>query len=91
MGYIRENTIFLFVTLLGSVDTTLFAFNPAILGYLNDEYDRLFHLIDSRNEHQYTLILKGKEFTDMDKQRRDKDLIFNQNGHSSATTSPCRL
>lgn len=83
--YIRENTIFLFVTLLGSVDTTLFAFNPAILGYLNDEYDRLFHLLDSRNERQYTLILKGKEFTDMDKQRRDKGLIFNQNGQIQNT------
>lgn len=83
--YIRENTIFLFVTLLGSVDTTLFTFNPAILGYLNDEYDRMFHLLDSRNEHQYTLIFKGKEYTDMDKQRRKKGLTFNQNGQIQNT------
>ena len=46
----------------------------------------MFHLLDSKNERQYTLILKGKEFTDMDKQRRVRDqlqkLCFSDNNCS---------
>ena len=83
--HIRDNTVFLFVALLGSVDATLFTYNPGILGYLNDDYDRMFCMLDSRTERQYTLIINGKEYTDMDKQRRDKGLIFNQNGQIQNT------
>ena len=78
--HIRENTIFLFVTLLGSVDEALLTYNPEILGYLNDDYDRMFRLLDKRKERCFTLILDGKEYTDIDKQQRDKGLTFDENG-----------
>ena len=76
---IRENTVFLYVALLGSVDENLLTSD--VLGILDLEYDRLFAVLDrSDPEAHYTFVLRGRENKNMHITRRTEGLKFDKNG-----------
>lgn len=77
---IRKNTIFLYVALLGSVDTVLVSDGERDLGFLCDEYDRLFQLLDKYRDNFFTIVINGKEHPDVRKEGRSKGLAFDGNG-----------
>lgn len=82
---IRNNTLFLYVLLLGSVKLDLVKDDSNALGVLNLDYDYLFSEIDNRSEGLYSFILDGKEYTDMRKEPRNKGLEFDKNGQIKNT------
>ena len=77
---IRANTIFLYVALLGAIDSSIINSNPAVLGIINIEYDQLFCAIDKQKSNWFSFILKGKEYLKMRKEIRSKGLVFNEYG-----------
>lgn len=77
---IRNNTIFLYVALLGSVDSKLLSGNPKVLGIINMDYDNMFSILDKQTEYYYTFILNGIEYTEMEKVHRETGLLYNGNG-----------
>lgn len=77
---IRKNTIFLYVVLLGSIDSTIINNDPIILGVLNIDYDRLFFILDENEANYFSFKLKGKEYCAMSKKHRYEGLTFNENG-----------
>lgn len=87
---IRKNTVFLYVALLGSADTTLITDNNAIMGSLNIEYDRMFHILDSQDEDRFLVVLNGKEYSGMEKETRHHGLRFNKNGLIANTIKMCK-
>ena len=77
---IRKNTIFLYVALLGAVDITLITDNHVLKGILNVEYDRMFHILDSQTGRNFAFVLKGNEYSKMEKETRHQGLKFDKNG-----------
>lgn len=77
---IRTNTIFLYVTLLGSVEITLIKKGRDILGSINVEYDHLFSILDEETHREFIFVLNGTEYSGMQKQNRYQGLIFDRNG-----------
>lgn len=77
---IRQNTIFLYFAILGVVDTALISDDPATLGLLDTNYDKMFHIIDSQDDNYFTIVLNGKEYPGMRRVFREKGLTFNADG-----------
>lgn len=77
---IRKNTIFLYVVLLGSIDSPIIKNDSTVLDVLNIEYDKLFSLLDKQNDHIFSFELNNKEYSEMRKERRYEGLKFNENG-----------
>lgn len=75
---IRTNTIFIYVLLINSIEST--TLNDDVLGILDMEYEQLFCAIDMHNDKTFAFVLDGKEYTGMSKERRYKGLSFNENG-----------
>lgn len=77
---IRTNTIFLYVALLGSVESYIIMNDPTVLGILNIEYDQMFSVIDKQKDGFFSLVVGGKEYSEMRKEPRDRGLMFDKNG-----------
>jgi len=77
---IRRNTIFLYVILLGALDPDISYSNPSILGIINDEYDRLFSVIDSCDNVEYSFTINGVRYNEMNKNPRYIGLTYDENG-----------
>lgn len=77
VDFIRENTIFLYVVLLGATDPVLK--NQKVLGILNMEYDRLFEILDSQNPSStYSLLIGENEYSNMRKNPRCEGLEYDK-------------
>ena len=77
---IRTNTIFLYVVLLGAIETDLITKDPTVLGILDIRYDQLFCMIEEHKNEFFTLVIDGKEYTNMERVPRYKGLAFTENG-----------
>lgn len=77
---IRTNTIFLFAVLLGSIDSSLIDNNDNLLSILRDQYEQLFLILDKKTSGFYTIIIKGKEYSNMEKLPRHEGLSYNNYG-----------
>ena len=77
---IRTNTIFLYVVLLGAIETDLITKDPTVLGILDIRYDQLFCMIEEHKNEFFTLVIDGKEYTNMEREPRYKGLAFTENG-----------
>lgn len=82
---IRENTIFLYVALLGAVEPSLIANGFLNLRILDDNYDQLFKIISNEKTNYYSITLKGKEYHGLQKVISNKGLLFNKNGQIKNT------
>lgn len=76
---IRKNTLFLYVTLLSSVNLELLSKDSKGLGLLRTEYDKLFEIMDGR-EGCFVIEINGKEYSHMSIRRREKGLSYNLYG-----------
>ena len=77
---IRSNTYFLYAVLMGSVELSILERDPRRLGIVNDDYNKLFRILDSQNSNYYTLVVDGKEYKGMQKEPRREGLTFNGKG-----------
>lgn len=77
---IRRNTIFLYMTLLGASDIDQFTSGARIPGTLDETYDSLFYVLDDQRDDYYSITLKGREYSQYMKLRRDEGIVFDQNG-----------
>lgn len=84
---IRTNTIFLYVALLGAVESYIIASDPTVLGVLNVEYDQMFSTVDKQKDVLFSLIIGGKEYSEMRKEPRDRGLMFDKSGLITNTIS----
>lgn len=78
--YIRKNTIFLYVVLLGMLEDKLIQGNPVLLNVLDVEYDHLFYIIDKDSSRYYSFVIDGKEYCIFEKEPRIQGIIFEWNG-----------
>ncbi len=76
---IRKNTVFLYVTLLGSVNLDFLPKDYKGLGLLQTEYDKLFEILDGQ-EGYFLIELNGKAYSKMSMRRREKGLNYNLDG-----------
>lgn len=77
---IRRNTIFLYVALMGMIDTDKISRNQNIFGILRDDYDRLFRIIERQKDRRYSIRLDGKEYSSLDIERRTTGIHFDKYG-----------
>lgn len=78
--YIRKNTFFLYVVFLEMIDDELIQGNPRLLSILDEEYDRLFCIIDEDNSNYYTFVIDGEEYYAFEKEPRNQGIEFTWNG-----------
>ena len=78
--YIRKNTFFLYVVFLEMIDNELIQGNPRLLSILDEEYDRLFCIIDEDNSNYYTFVIDGEEYCTFEKEPRNQGIVFTWNG-----------
>ena len=76
---IRENTLFLYVTLLGAVNDIYLTNDIKSLEFLNVKYNDLFEILDNENGI-FFIEINGKTYTKMYKKQRLKGLTFNLYG-----------
>lgn len=77
---IRNNTIFLYVVFLGMINYAVMTNIPDLLGILDEEYDRLFSIIDREQSRLYVLEINGKEYSKMEKEPRYDGIKYTWNG-----------
>lgn len=77
---IRNNTIFLYVILLGAMNKTLMNKNYSALGIIDESYDYVFEEIDKLSDSIFNIRFKDKEFTDLRKKPRTQRLLFSKYG-----------
>lgn len=76
---IRKNTIFLYVVLLGAADPAFLNRDHKTLGILNMNYDRLFGILENQDPGAtYCFSLKGKEYSNMQKDSRHEGICYNK-------------
>ncbi len=78
--HIRTNTLFLYMALLGSIDSELFRANSKILDFVNDDFDRLFRILDNQQSTCFTLVIDEIEYTDCNIVKRNSGMIFYSSG-----------
>lgn len=83
--FIRNNTLFLCVVLLGMLDDYLVNTPSNLLCLLNDEYDSLFKAVDSDESSHYVVKTQEGVFEDMQKQPRREGIVYNWNGQIKNT------
>ena len=74
---IRENTYFLYVAILGGIDTSLVRYDE---GRLNLKYDRLFRILDKQRNNYFLCVINGIEYSGMNIGPRNEGIIYNENG-----------
>lgn len=74
---IRTNTLFLYVVILGSVDSTLIKYNEGIIDL---KYDELFRILDKQRNDLFYLLINGVEYSEMIIEPRNKGITYNDNG-----------
>lgn len=77
---IRENTVALYIILLGAVDYHLLQRDSRTLGVFDDKYDHLFQILDTDDAHYYTVIVNGKEYTGLHKVSRSEGVLYDKYG-----------
>lgn len=78
---IRDNTIFLYAVLLGSVDPSLLKYDNKILELLDDTYDKLFNIMAKvRDTHYFGIQFKDCVYDELELKRRDKGITYDMNG-----------
>ena len=89
--HIRTNTIFLYVALLGSIDSELFQAYPKILEIMNDDFDHLFQILERQRNTHFTLVIDGTEYSDVEMAKRNCGLFFYSSGRIKNTITFRRL
>ncbi|SEL42765.1 hypothetical protein [Ruminococcus albus] len=74
---IRLNTFFLYVAILGSVDTSLIKYDD---GILNLKYDELFRIIDKQRSSRFLCVINGEEYSGMNIEPRNEGIKYNESG-----------
>lgn len=77
---IRNNTLFLYVALLGSAEHALLSRNSSVLGILDEDYDLLFMALDSENAQRYSITINDIEYHDLEKTPRNEGISYDANG-----------
>ena len=77
---IRNNTIFLYVALLGTIDMEIFGKYSNVFGILNSEYDSMFYSIEKNTNEYFSLKFNDKEYPIMRKEQRIQGLSFDKYG-----------
>lgn len=85
VDFIRNNTLFLYVTLLGMLDESLTDSSPNLLCLLDNGYDNLFKAVDSNKSFYYVVKTNEGVFKDLQKQQRDEGIEYNWNGQIKNT------
>lgn len=74
---IRENSLFLYTVILGSIDANLIKYDE---GTLNLKYDHLFRILDKKRDRFILCIINGTEFNEMHIEPRNEGITYNESG-----------